>query len=78
MLSSHLATALGTPSVVLFGPTDPARWGPPEAGPHRVLWAGRTGDPHGDRPDPGLLTITVDEVARAVASLTRGGGDTSP
>lgn len=26
----HLATAYGTPSVVLFGPTPPARWGPPE------------------------------------------------
>ena len=23
---AHLATALGTPSVVLFGPTSPARW----------------------------------------------------
>ena len=26
---AHLATAFGTPSVVLFGPTPPARWGPP-------------------------------------------------
>ncbi|MFC4852024.1 glycosyltransferase family 9 protein [Actinophytocola glycyrrhizae] len=25
----HLATAYGTPSVVLFGPTPPSRWGPP-------------------------------------------------
>jgi len=26
---SHLASAVGTPGVVLFGPTDPARWRPP-------------------------------------------------
>jgi ADP-heptose:LPS heptosyltransferase len=34
----HLATAYGTPSVLLFGPTAPARWGPPADRPwHRVL-----------------------------------------
>ena len=27
---AHLAVALGTPAVVLFGPSDPAKWGPPE------------------------------------------------
>lgn len=58
---AHLATALATPSVVLFGPTDPARWGP-SSGTHQVLWAGTTGDPHGALPDPGLLAITVEEV----------------
>ena len=26
---AHLAVALGTPAVVLFGPSDPAKWGPP-------------------------------------------------
>jgi hypothetical protein len=37
---AHLATAFGTPSVVLFGPVSPARWGPPpdRADLHRVLW----------------------------------------
>ena len=25
---SHLAAAVGTPGVVIFGPTDPARWRP--------------------------------------------------
>ena len=25
---SHLAAAIGTPGVVLFGPTDPRRWRP--------------------------------------------------
>ncbi|MBC3192309.1 glycosyltransferase family 9 protein [Pseudonocardia sp. C8] len=66
---AHLATAYRTPSVLLFGPTSPARWGPGREGPHTVLWAGRTGDPHADRPDPGLLEIgtgTVLDVARAL------------
>jgi ADP-heptose:LPS heptosyltransferase len=65
---AHLATAFGTPSVVLFGPTPPARWGPPPGRPqHVALWAGETGDPHGDAVDPGLLRITVDDVVRAAA-----------
>ncbi|HET7093545.1 MAG TPA: glycosyltransferase family 9 protein, partial [Thermomicrobiales bacterium] len=34
---AHIASALATPSVVLFGPTDPAEWGPPADGPHRVV-----------------------------------------
>jgi ADP-heptose:LPS heptosyltransferase len=67
---AHLATALGTPSVVLFGPTAPARWGPPPDRPiHRVLWAGAEGDPHADRPDPGLLRIGVDDVLVELADL---------
>ncbi|MBP2703061.1 glycosyltransferase family 9 protein [Microbispora sp. RL4-1S] len=70
---SHLATAVGTPSVVLCGPVPPARWGPPEGGPHRALWAGRTGDPHADRPDPGLLEIGVPEVLDAAWSLLEVG-----
>jgi ADP-heptose:LPS heptosyltransferase len=63
----HLATALGVPSVVLFGPTPPAEWGPPPDRPrHRALWTGRRGDPNADAPDPGLLEI---EPARVVAEL---------
>jgi ADP-heptose:LPS heptosyltransferase len=65
---AHLASAYATPSVVLFGPTPPAWWGPPASGPHVVLWAGRRGDPHGDRPDPGLLQISPPDV---LASLPR-------
>lgn len=67
---AHLATALGTPSVVLFGPIDPARWGPP-AGPHHVLWAGATGDPHSALPDPGLLAINVEAVMAAADRALR-------
>jgi ADP-heptose:LPS heptosyltransferase len=33
----HLAAALGTPLVALFGPTDPARTGPYGPGPQRIL-----------------------------------------
>jgi ADP-heptose:LPS heptosyltransferase len=67
---AHLATAYGTPSVVLFGPVSPALWGPPARREHRVLWSGRTGDTFADRPDPGLLDIGVEDVLRAV----EGGG----
>jgi len=67
---AHLATALGTPSVVLFGPTSPARWGPPAGvARHRALWAGRQGDPHAARPDPGLLELQVGDVLRELRAL---------
>jgi ADP-heptose:LPS heptosyltransferase len=66
---AHLASAFATPSVVLFGPVAPALWGPPAVGPHIVLWAGRRGDPHGNRPDPGLLKIGVREVLDAAGDL---------
>lgn len=66
---AHLATALGTPSVLLFGPTPPSRWGPPPDRPkHRVLWAGRVGDNAAAEPDPGLLAITPEEVLAAALS----------
>lgn len=65
----HLATAVGTPSVLLFGPSDPAVWGPPPVPTHRVLWAGRTGDSYGDEPDPGLLELTVEDVWTATESM---------
>jgi len=67
---AHLATALGTPSVVLCGPVSPALWGPPADRPwHRALWAGRSGDPHAARPDPGLLALSVDDVLQALSGL---------
>jgi ADP-heptose:LPS heptosyltransferase len=66
---AHLATALGRPSVVLFGPTPPGEWGPPALAHHVALWAGRRGDPLGDEPDPGLLALTVEEVVAALRGL---------
>lgn len=66
---AHLATAVGTPSVVLFGPTPPALWGPPPDRPrHRVLWAGRTGDNDAPHADPGLLEISAEQVLEAALS----------
>jgi ADP-heptose:LPS heptosyltransferase len=68
----HLATAFGTPSVVLFGPTSPQRWGPPpDRREHRVLWAGIPGDPHARVIHPGLLRIEVAEVLNELAQLER-------
>ncbi len=67
---AHLATAVRAPSVVLFGPTAPAEWGPPaHRSWHRALWAGRYGDPHAEVADPGLLRISVDDVLAALADL---------
>jgi ADP-heptose:LPS heptosyltransferase len=65
---AHLATALRTPSVVLFGPTSPAHWGPPPERPqHRVLWAGGRGRPDAPTPHPGLLALQPDDVLEAIA-----------
>lgn len=68
---AHLATGLRTPSVVLFGPSPPAQWGPPADPRHRTLWAGERGDPFGHRPHAGLLRIGVDEVLAAADRLER-------
>lgn len=66
----HLATAFGTPSVLLFGPTPPRVWGPPATAHHHiVLWAGKVGDPHGNHPDPGLLEVPAERVLTAAAEV---------
>ncbi len=63
----HLAVALRTPVVALFGPTDPARNGPypPQEivlrSPKAITSYGR-----GDTPDQSLLDLSVDEVFSAV------------
>lgn len=67
---AHLATALRVPSVLLFGPTSPRHWGPPaDRDNHRVLWDGRSGDPHADTVDPGLLEVDVAEVLAELDSV---------
>jgi ADP-heptose:LPS heptosyltransferase len=71
---AHLATALRKPSVILFGPTSPQLWGPPEGEPRHVpLWKGAIGDPLSDEPDRGLLDIQPEEVIEALASLPGDG-----
>jgi hypothetical protein len=68
---AHVATATGTPSVLLFGPVAPALWGPAiDRELHRVIWHGdRRGDPHAAEPDPALLRITPAEVLLAAEAL---------
>jgi ADP-heptose:LPS heptosyltransferase len=62
---AHLATAYGTPSVLLFGPTPPARWGPPDRPQHAVLWAGIEGDAFTDTVHEGLLRLTAEDALTA-------------
>jgi lipopolysaccharide heptosyltransferase I len=63
----HLAVALGTPAVALFGPTDPVRNGPYPPGeivlrsPQAVTSYGRS-----NATDPSLLELTVEAVFAAV------------
>ena len=65
---AHLAWAFGTPSVTLFGPADPAQWGPPPDGPHATLGDPRLrrGEPFADDPDPALLAVQVLDVLDAI------------
>jgi heptosyltransferase I len=67
----HLAAALGTPLVALFGPTDPARNGPWGSGPKTVLRdAGSvTSYKRVAEADPGLARISVEAVLEAAMGL---------
>ncbi len=72
---AHVATAVRTPSVLLFGPTPPTEWGPlVDTQLHTVLWHSRPGDaergdPHACSPDVRLERIAVDEVLAAAGQL---------
>ncbi|MGC1213918.1 MAG: glycosyltransferase family 9 protein, partial [Micromonospora sp.] len=71
---AHLATGYATPSVVLFGPVSPTRWGPPPDRPrHRVIdasgWAGNRRDwsgADGVGTVATLAAVSVHEVLAAV------------
>lgn len=65
---AHLATACRTPSVLLFGPQPPDRWGPPRRPWHHVFWSPDAGSGPLSRPDrvhPGLLAVGPGEVVGA-------------
>jgi heptosyltransferase I len=68
----HLACALSTPVVGIFGPTDPARNGPFHCS-HRVLRHPESVRDHTRRSEPeaGLLTITPEAVTEAALDLLR-------
>ncbi|MGA8159928.1 MAG: glycosyltransferase family 9 protein [Acidobacteriaceae bacterium] len=70
----HLACALNTPVVGIFGPTDPARNGPFHCR-SRVLRHPDSVRDHSRRSEPeaGLLTITPDAVTNAALDLLREG-----
>ncbi|TDD23747.1 glycosyltransferase family 9 protein [Kribbella turkmenica] len=71
---AHLATATGTRSVTLFGPTPPAFWGPAiDSDLHTVVHHGTgPGDPHAARTDEALLRISVQEVLTAARAQRAG------
>ena len=72
----HVAAAVGTPVVGLFGPTDPARNGP--YGGRAVVIHHREQATitykHEDAPSPAMLAITVEEVLAAVERVVEGSG----
>lgn len=48
--TTHLAEACGTPTVIVFGPTDPAQYGPTD-GISEAVWDPRTCEPYVQRGD---------------------------
>jgi ADP-heptose:LPS heptosyltransferase len=67
----HLATAYGTPSVLLFGPVAPAQWGPPQDRPwHRAIWCG----PVAAAPAPGAAQRAAGAAGRAPGAAGRAPG----
>jgi heptosyltransferase-3 len=73
----HLACAMGTPTVVLFGPSGEAEWGPWSA-PHRVVRSAHSCRPcgldgcGGGKVSECLTSLSVDTVHAAVRELLPG------
>jgi heptosyltransferase I len=66
----HLADALGTRVVAIFGPTDPARNGPYRQSGIVLRWEGaETTYKRGTEPEASLIHISVDEVMRALRGM---------
>lgn len=67
---AHLATAMRTRAVTLFGPVSPACWGPPEhCTEHITLWTGQEHDPYDEATDPGLLELWPRDVILALRQV---------
>ncbi|HVC82059.1 MAG TPA: glycosyltransferase family 9 protein [Chloroflexota bacterium] len=83
----HLAVAAGTPSVALFGPADPAQFGPwGSPARHRVVTAALPCrpcrrldwcalEPEGTGPPPCMRAISVEELVEAARLAVREGHD---
>ena len=74
----HIASAVGTPVVALFGPSNPAEWGP-RGGTAEVIYKGldcrACFHPTCERGEQNCMKlITVDEVMSAVARTIKNGG----
>jgi heptosyltransferase-3 len=73
----HLAAAMGTPAVALFGPSGEQEWRPWRVA-HRVVTSGHPCRPCGNDGCGGgklsecLTTLSVDDVHAAVQDLLRG------
>lgn len=67
---AHLATAYGTPAVVVFGPTPPWLYGPPMWHPHIALWSGDNGDALGGDTESGMLSIDSEQVLIALRGMS--------
>jgi ADP-heptose:LPS heptosyltransferase len=83
--ASHVAAAVGTPSVILFGPTSPARWAPLNRRLHRPLDAGELTDRTGDGaaalgalPIEPVLAACREQLAMGTATATRRMPESSP
>ena len=75
----HVAAAVGTPVVGLYGPTDPVRNGPypPRRARAEVIHHREQATityKHEDKPSAGMLAIAVEEVLAAVGRVVEGGG----
>lgn len=73
---AHIAYALGTPSVTIFGGADPATYGPPSAGQHRIVLHEVSCRPSGPTTCPTcpfdyacLAAVPVARVVEVAASL---------